>query len=97
MNLLPISPLSQYLRSHFQRTFTDGRRKAEAMAVNAANKVLVLCATGKAGKGIVHGLMARGFEVFGTTRSAENGAGLEKLGAKPIVANYVVGADVSAP
>jgi hypothetical protein len=64
------------------------------MAVNAANKVLVLCATGKAGKGIVHGLMARGFEVFGTTRSAENGAGLEKLGAKPIVANYVVGADV---
>jgi uncharacterized protein YbjT (DUF2867 family) len=64
------------------------------MATYGANKVLVLCATGKAGKGIVQGLVARGFEVFGTTRSAKNGAVLEKLGAKPIVANYVVGADV---
>jgi uncharacterized protein YbjT (DUF2867 family) len=66
------------------------------MATNPVetNKVLVLCATGKAGKGIVQGLVARGFDVFGTTRSAKNGAVLEKLGAKPIVANYVVGADV---
>ena len=64
------------------------------MATNALNKVLVLCATGKAGKGIVQGLVAKGFEVFGTTRSVKNGAVLEKLGAKPIVANYTVGADV---
>ncbi len=65
------------------------------MATNAVDKkVLVLCATGKAGKGIVQGLVARGFDVFGTTRSAKNGAVLEKLGAKPIVANYVVGAEV---
>ena len=60
----------------------------------ADKKVLVLCATGKAGKGIVQGLVQRGFEVFGTTRSAKSGAVLEKLGAKPVVANYVVRADV---
>ena len=59
----------------------------------ADKKVLVLCATGKAGKGIVAGLVQRGYEVYGTTRSAKSGAVLEKLGAKPIVANYVVGAD----
>jgi uncharacterized protein YbjT (DUF2867 family) len=57
-------------------------------------KVLVLCATGKAGKGICQGLVERGFEVYGTTRSAKSGAVLEKLGAKPVVANYVVRADV---
>jgi uncharacterized protein YbjT (DUF2867 family) len=60
----------------------------------ADKKVLVLCATGKAGKGIVQGLVQRGYEVYGTTRSAKSGAVLEKLGAKPIVANYVIGADV---
>ena len=60
----------------------------------ADKKVLVLCATGKAGKGIVRGLVQRGYEVYGTTRSAKSGAVLEKLGAKPVVANYVVGADV---
>jgi len=65
------------------------------MTDNATTKVLVLCATGKAGKGIVQGLVAKGgFEVYGTTRSAENGAILEKLGVKPIVANYTIGADV---
>jgi uncharacterized protein YbjT (DUF2867 family) len=58
-------------------------------------KVLVLCATGKAGKGICQGLVQRGFEVHGTTRSAKSGSGvLEQLGVKPIVANYVVAADV---
>ena len=60
----------------------------------ADKKVLVLCATGKAGKGIVQGLVQRGYEVYGTTRSAKSGAVLEKLGAKAIVATYVVGADV---
>ena len=60
----------------------------------ADKKVLVLCATGKAGKGICAGLVQRGFEVFGTTRSAKSGAVLEKLGVKPVVANYVVRADV---
>lgn len=56
--------------------------------------VLVLCATGKMGKGVVRGLLQRGFEVYGTTRSAKSGAALTALGAKPIVANYVVRADV---
>ena len=70
-----------------QRTFSDGRRQADAMATNAAKKVLVLCATGKAGRGIVQGLVAR---AFSTTCSANlDGAGLEKLGAKPVVASCV--------
>ena len=58
------------------------------------NKVLVLCATGKAGKGICQGLLERGFEVYGTTRSPSGGAALSKLGVKPVVANYVVREDV---
>ena len=54
------------------------------MATNAAKKVLVLCATGKTGRGIVQG------RAFGTTCSANlDGAGLEKPGAKPIVASCV--------
>ena len=57
-------------------------------------KVLVLCATGKAGKGICQGLVQRGFEVYGTSRSATGGKALEKLGVKPVVANYVVRADL---
>ena len=52
----------------------------------ADKKVLVLCATGKAGKGIVQGLVQRGYEVYGTTRSAKSGAVLEKLGvSRPLV------------
>jgi uncharacterized protein YbjT (DUF2867 family) len=56
----------------------------------ADKKVLVLCATGKAGKGICQGLLQRGFEVYGTTRAAGGAATLAKLGVKAVVANYVV-------
>ena len=56
----------------------------------ADKKVLVLCATGKAGKGICQGLLQRGFEVHGTTRAAAGAATLAKLGVKAVVANYVV-------
>ena len=48
-------------------------------------KVLVLCATGKSGKGICQGLVQRGFEVHGTTRSTSGKSMLEKIGVKPIV------------
>ena len=60
----------------------------------ADKKVLVLCATGKAGKGICQGLVQRGYEVFGTTRSESGRGVLERIGVKPVVANYVVRADV---
>jgi uncharacterized protein YbjT (DUF2867 family) len=56
-------------------------------------KVLVLCATGKMGYGVVTGLKAAGFnEVYGTTRGSKQS--LEKAGVKPIIANYIVKADV---
>ena len=56
----------------------------------ADKKVLVLCATGKSGKGVCEGLLQCGFEVHGTTRSSSGKAVLEKIGVKPIVANYLV-------
>ena len=56
-------------------------------------KVLVLCATGKMGYGVVTGLKAAGYgEVYGTTRGSKGS--LEKAGVKPIIANYIVKADV---
>ena len=36
----------------------------------ADKKVLVLCATGKMGKGVAHGLVASGFEVYGASGEA---------------------------
>lgn len=48
----------------------------------------MLCATGKAGTGIAHRSEPRG-EAFGSTCSARHGAGLEKLGAKPMSPNCI--------
>lgn len=60
----------------------------------AEKKVLVLCSTGKMGKGVARGLKDSGLDVYGTTRTAKSGAALTKYGIKPIVANYIVRADV---
>lgn len=59
---------------------------------NKRQKVLVLCATGKAGKNISLALKDAGFEVYGTTRKATEG--LSRMGITPIVANYTVRADL---
>ena len=56
------------------------------------NKVLVLQATGKAGRNIALALKDAGFEVFGTTRSAKNN--LASKGITPVIANYTVQADI---
>ncbi len=52
------------------------------------DKVLVTCATGKAGFEVCRALVDAGFEVYGTTRSAAGGAKLSAIGAKPVIANY---------
>lgn len=56
------------------------------------NKILVLQATGKAGRNIALALKDAGFEVFGTTRSAKNN--LASKGITPVIANYTVQADI---
>ena len=56
--------------------------------------VLVLCATGKMGFGVSRGLKDSGLDVFGTTRNKGGKAKLEKIGVKPIIANYIVREDV---
>lgn len=50
------------------------------------NRVLVLCATGKAGRNVCRALVEAGFDVYGTTRSASGS--LAALGATPVLANY---------
>ena len=85
--------------SHLQRTFTDGRRQADAMATNAAKKVLVLCATvgGQGGHGHRSSFLQEQIKGIIIIRASWRGPlaararpgmaqGLEKLGAKPIVA-----------
>ena len=61
---------------------------------NMAETVLVLCATGKMGLGVARGLKDKGFDVYGTTRSSSKSPVLTSYGIKPIVANYIVRADV---
>jgi uncharacterized protein YbjT (DUF2867 family) len=55
-------------------------------------KVLVLNATGKVGRNVCRALIEAGFEVYGTTRSANNA--LAGQGVKPVVCNYTVRADL---
>lgn len=52
------------------------------------NKVLVTCATGKAGYNTCLALAQAGFEVFGTTRTEASGARLAKIGVIPTVCDY---------
>ncbi len=58
----------------------------------AADKVLVLNATGKAGRNVCRALLEAGFEVYGTTRSPNNP--LASQGVKPVVGNYTIRADL---
>ena len=58
----------------------------------AADKVLVLNATGKVGRNVCRALLEAGFEVHGTTRSA--GESLASRGIKPVVCNYTLRADL---
>ena len=58
----------------------------------AADKVLVLNATGKVGRNVCRALVEAGFDVYGTTRSA--GGALESRGVKPVVCNYTVRTDL---
>ena len=58
----------------------------------AAEKVLVLNATGKVGRNVCRALLESGFEVYGTTRSPNSS--LAKQGMKPVVCNYTIRADL---
>ena len=51
-------------------------------------KVLVLCATGKAGFNVCKALVDEGFEVHGTTRSDRGSEALLKIGVTAHIANY---------
>lgn len=52
----------------------------------SSNKVLVLCATGKAGRNVSRALKEAGFEVYGTTRSKPQK--LSDQGITPVLCNY---------
>jgi uncharacterized protein YbjT (DUF2867 family) len=52
----------------------------------SSNKVLVLCATGKAGNNVCRALSDAGFEVYGTTRS--NTKKLSDQGITPVLCDY---------
>lgn len=58
----------------------------------SSESVLVLNATGKVGRQVCRALHEAGFEVHGTSRSANNA--LPSLGVKPVVCNYTVRADL---
>ena len=58
----------------------------------SADKVLILNATGKVGRNVCRALVEAGFEVSGTTRSANNR--LAGQGVQPVVGNYTVRADL---
>jgi len=50
------------------------------------SKVLVLCATGKAGRNVCRALIDAGFQVYGTTRS--NAKKLSDQGVTPVLSDY---------
>lgn len=54
-------------------------------------KVLVTCATGKAGFECCRALVDAGFEVYGTTRNYDGATKLMSIGAKPVICNYSSG------
>jgi uncharacterized protein YbjT (DUF2867 family) len=56
-------------------------------------KVLVLNATGKAGRNVCRALKDAGYDVYGTSRSPANAA-LTAAGVTPVAANYTVRADL---
>jgi uncharacterized protein YbjT (DUF2867 family) len=58
----------------------------------AGEKVLVLCATGKAGRNVSLALAQAGFDVYGTTRSQVDA--LSSIGVTPVLADYTKRADL---
>jgi uncharacterized protein YbjT (DUF2867 family) len=58
----------------------------------AIEKVLVLNATGKVGRNVCRALYDAGFDVYGTTRSANSA--LASQGIKPVICNYTLRADL---
>ena len=58
----------------------------------AAEKVLVLNATGKVGRNVCRALVEAGFDVYGTTRSANSQ--MASQGVTPVVGNYTLRADL---
>jgi uncharacterized protein YbjT (DUF2867 family) len=58
----------------------------------AGDKVLVLCATGKIGRNATTALKEAGFDVYGTTRSANSK--LVSRGITPVVCNYTERGDL---
>lgn len=58
----------------------------------AADKVLVLCATGKVGRNVCRALAEAGFEVYGTSRSQSDY--LASIGVTPVIADYTKRADL---
>jgi len=59
----------------------------------SAEKILVLNSTGKVGRNVCRALLEEGYEVYGTTRSANNSPA--NSGVKPVVCNYTKHADLS--
>lgn len=57
-----------------------------------AEKVLVLCATGKVGRNLCLALVEAGFDVYGTTRS--QGEYLSSIGVTPVIADYTKRSDL---
>ena len=53
------------------------------------DKVLVTCATGKAGLECCRALVDAGFDVYGTSRTSTGGKKISAVGANPVIANYV--------
>lgn len=58
----------------------------------AAEKILVLNATGKVGRNVCKALKEAGFDVYGTTRSERSQ--LPSLGVTPVVCNYTLRQDL---
>jgi NAD(P)-dependent dehydrogenase (short-subunit alcohol dehydrogenase family) len=53
------------------------------------DKVLVTCASGKAGLECCRALVDAGFDVYGTSRTSTGGKKISAVGAKPVIADYV--------
>lgn len=58
----------------------------------SAEKILVLNATGKVGRNVCRALLEAGYDVSGTTRSAQGP--LAGMGVNPVVCNYTLRADL---
>src|SRR4051794_35267307 len=79
---MPPASTRQRPGSGKRKLLSDAYDKFMAMATI---KVFVAGAGGVIGRRLVPLLLQRGFDVFGTTRSAEQAGALERAGVKPVV------------